>query len=100
MIDKFLYDINEEKDFMRKLDMLECLTQKRIEIIRAIAKYHPHSIRALSRVLERNVKNVFEDLLLLEKNNFISFEEEGKSKKPVVVVKRIVFHFDLGDRDE
>lgn len=89
-----LFDVDAKERFMRELDMLECLTQKRIEIIRAIAKTNPGSIRALSRILERNVKNVFEDLILLKKNNFISFRDEGKSKKPVVLVKKIVFHFE------
>lgn len=100
MIDDFLYDINSEEDFLRKLDILECLTLKRIEILRAIARHHPDSIRQLSRLLERNVKNVFEDLLLLEKNKFISFQQQGKSRRPVVVVKKLVFKFDLGDEDE
>jgi len=99
MTSNYLFDLENRNDFLQKLNMLECLTQKRIEILKTIAMTHPSSIRALSRILERNVKNVFEDLLLLERNNFISFEEEGKSKKPVIIVKRIVFHFN-GDRDE
>jgi len=69
------------------------LTQKRIEIIRAIASSQPKSIRALSRLLERNIKNVFEDLLLLERNNFISFHEEGKNRQPIIRVRKIVFYF-------
>jgi predicted transcriptional regulator len=97
MIDKFLFDVSEEKDLMRKLKILECLTRKRVEILKAIASHHPGSIRALSRIVERNVKNVFEDLLLLERNKFISFEEEGKSKKPIVRVKKITFHIIEGD---
>jgi predicted transcriptional regulator len=97
MKDAYLFDIDEKRKFMRELDILECLTQKRIEVLRVIAKTHPQSIRALSRILERNVKNVFEDLLLLEKHKFISFQEKGKSKKPVVLVKKIVFHFKNGD---
>ena len=100
MIDKFLLDITEEKDLMRKLEILECLTKKRVEILRAIADFEPGSIRALSRLVERNVKNVFEDLLLLEKNKFISFEEEGKNRKPIVKVKKITFRFEIGDKDE
>ena len=99
MIDKFLLDVTEEKDFFQKLKILECLTKKRIEILKAISEHHPGSIRALSRVVERNVKNVFEDLLLLEKNKLIRFEEEGKSKKPIVKVKKIVFHFEMGEEE-
>lgn len=97
MKDAYLFDVDVKKKFLRELDMLECLTQKRIEILRAIANSQPDSIRALSRILDRNVKNVFEDLLLLKKHKFISFQEEGKSKKPVVLVRKIVFRFESDD---
>ncbi len=97
MIKDYLYDIYKEKDFLYKLEMLECLTKKRIEILRTIVREKPSSIRALSRILERNVKNVFEDLMLLEKNNFIKFEEQGKSKRPVVRIKKVVIKLIEGD---
>jgi len=100
MIDDFSFETEDEKTLLKELALMECLTQKRIEIMKTIAKYHPQSIRDLSRILERNIKNVFEDLVLLQKNKFISFEESGKRKKPIMVMKKIVFYYKNGQKDD
>lgn len=98
MTEILLDDIRKEKQkILDGFNMLECLTQKRMEMIKAIMNYEPNSIRALSRLLERNVKNVFEDLILLQRHNMIRFKEAGRRKRPVVIVKRIVFRFRKGD---
>jgi len=98
MIEAFFEDF--EKDKKRMINMantLECLTEKRIEMIKAIMNQEPHSIRELSRMLERNVKNVFEDLSLLQRNQIVRLEGEGRKRKPVVIVRRIVFTFEGGN---
>ena len=99
MIDDFNFETDDEIKLLKELDMLECLTHKRIEMIKIIARHNPKSIRELSRLLERNIKNVFEDLILLQKNKFISFESKGKNKQPIVSVRRVVFYFDTGKKE-
>ena len=99
VIDDFNFETDDEKKLLKELEMLECLTQKRIEMIKMIARFNPKSIRELSRLLERNIKNVFEDLILLQKNRFISFENKGKSRKPIVSVKKVVFYFNTGKEE-
>ena len=47
---------------IRKLEML---TEKRIELIDAIMKYNPCSIRELAEEIDRDIKNVFNDLRIL-----------------------------------
>ncbi|MDD2678354.1 MAG: hypothetical protein PHG04_00720 [Candidatus Nanoarchaeia archaeon] len=100
MSDDFSFETDDEKTFLKELELMECLTQKRIEIMKTIAKHHPQSIRDLSRLLERNIKNVFEDLVLLQKNKFIDFEESGKKKKPVMFMKKIVFYYNNGKKED
>jgi len=100
MVDDFSFETDDEKALLKELALLECLTQKRIEIMKTIAKHHPQSIRDLSRILDRNIKNVFEDLVLLQKNRFISFEEQGKSKKPIMVMKKVVFYYKDGNKED
>jgi predicted transcriptional regulator len=100
MIDDFSFETDKEEALLKELQLLECLTQKRIEIIKAIARQNPQSIRDLSRMLERNIKNVFEDLVLLQKNKFISFEEKGNSKRPILIMKKVVFYYENGDKED
>jgi predicted transcriptional regulator len=99
MVDDFSFETDDEKTLLKELALFECLTSKRIEIMKTIAKCHPQSIRALSRILERNIKNVFEDLVLLQKNKFIGFEEKGKSKKPIMIMKKVVFYYKKGEKE-
>jgi predicted transcriptional regulator len=100
MVDDFSFETDDESALLKELELLECLTQKRIEIMKTIAQQHPQSIRDLSRILDRNIKNVFEDLILLQKNKFISFEEKGKSKKPIMVMRKVVFYYKEGEKED
>jgi predicted transcriptional regulator len=100
MADDFSFETDDEKALLRELQLLKCLTSKRIEIMKTIAKYHPQSIRDLSRILERNIKNVFEDLILLQENKFIGFEDEGKNKKPIMIMKKVTFYYKKGEKNE
>jgi len=83
----------EKARIIRDLRMLECLTEKRIKLIEIIRQRHPNSIRELSRLLDRDVKNVFDDLLLLQKNSFIKLEQVGRNKKPEVIIKKIIITY-------
>ncbi|MDD4354095.1 MAG: hypothetical protein PHN56_06600 [Candidatus Nanoarchaeia archaeon] len=100
MVDDFSFETDDEKALLKELALLECLTSKRIEIMKTIAKYHPQSIRDLSRILERNIKNVFEDLILLQKNKYIDFEEKGNNKKPIMIMKKVVFYYKKGEKED
>jgi len=52
-------------------------------LLRVIREEEPESIRATARLVERDVKNVHQELTTLEALGVISFEKEGRSKKPV-----------------
>ncbi len=89
-----LKEIEKDKArILRDMRMLECLTEKRIQMIEAIKTRQPNSIRELSRILDRDIKNVFNDLMLLEKNNFIKLKKIGRSKKPKVIIKKIIITY-------
>ena len=72
---------------------LEIFTEKRIQILRIIKNYQPDSIRELARIVERDVKNVWEDLELLCKFRIIDLLNNGRSKKPVMKYKTIIIKF-------
>ncbi len=78
------------EEFMKQMKKLEMLTEKRIELMMAIMRYQPSSIRELAEEIDRDIKNVFNDLKILEKLDFIDFVCEGKRKKPIIKKKKII----------
>lgn len=52
-------------------------------LLRTIRREKPESIRATARLVDRDVKNVHQELTKLEALGVIRFEDAGRSKKPV-----------------
>ena len=82
-------------------DLMETLTPRVLELIEAIRRDEPSSINETARVVDRDVKNVHEELSRLAQLGIIFFEEEGQSKRPVVwfdeLVINLPFDPDAGD---
>ena len=72
------------------LDFFRIFTEKRIEIVREIINEEFNSIRALAESLERDIKNVWDDLCLLNKFGVIEFQVSGKRKIPLVRKRKII----------
>jgi len=60
------------------------MTPKRVELFKMLSEFEPHSIRELAEVMERDVKNIWDDLKLLENFGLISFQAEGRIRRPIV----------------
>ncbi len=71
------------------------LTLKRIQLLKVIKRKHPKSLRELSRMLKRDIKNVAEDIKILEQVGLVSIEKEGKSFRPQVGFDEIGFRLAL-----
>ena len=67
------------------------LTQKRLELIRTVMLEEPESMRALARLVDRNPKEVNDDVHLLEEYGIITLKQDGRAKRPVVPYDRIEF---------
>ncbi|QKY15605.1 hypothetical protein [Halorubrum sp. CBA1229] len=65
-------------------DLMETLTPRVLDLIEAIRREAPASINETARVVDRDVKNVHEELTRLAQLGIIFFEEDGQSKRPVV----------------
>ncbi|WP_425499662.1 hypothetical protein [Halogeometricum luteum] len=82
-------------------DLMETLTPRVLKIIEAIRRNEPSSINEAARVVDRDVKNVHEELSRLAHLGIIFFEEDGQSKRPVVwfdeLVINLPFDPDAGD---
>ena len=74
-------------------DLMETLTPRVLDLIEAIRWEEPASINETARVVDRDVKNVHEELSRLAQLGIIFFEEDGQSKRPVVWFSELVINF-------
>ena len=81
-------------------DLLGTLTPTTLNLIAAIRRDKPGSINEAARMIDRDVKNVYEQLLRLESLGVIYFVEEGQSKRPVVWFDDLVIDIDVTDNSE
>ncbi|WP_348611696.1 hypothetical protein [Halobaculum rarum] len=71
-------------------DLMETLTPRVLDLIEAIRREEPSSINETARVVDRDVKNVREELSRLAQLGITFFEEDGQSKRPVVRFDELV----------
>lgn len=60
------------------------LTPRRLELVRSLLDESTESIRALADRLDRDVRQVYDDLQILSEYRIVHFREEGSAKKPRV----------------
>lgn len=73
-------------------DLMETLTPRVLDLIEAIRRGEPASINETARVVDRDVKNVHEELNRLAQLGIIFFEKDGQSKRPVVWFDELVIN--------
>ena len=73
-------------------DLMETLTPRVLDLIEAICREEPASINETARVVDRDVKNVHEELSRLARLGIIFFERDGQSKRPVVWFDELVIN--------
>ena len=69
-------------------------TESRLKIIHTLKSKEPKSIYALAKLLQRDFKNVYEDVSFLAKIGILAIEESKtgrKQKKPTLVCDSILF---------
>lgn len=67
------------------------LTPRRIELMDQISRHRADSINELASRIGRDVKNVYNDLKILERLGFVRLVKEGRSLVPDLLVKEITF---------
>ncbi len=66
--------------------LLSVLTPKRLELLKFLRQSGPLSVRALSKKLERDYKNVHTDVGALEEVSLIDRDENGELRAPWDVI--------------
>lgn len=64
--------------------MRKILTEKRLELLRAIKEKEPESVYGLSKIVKRDIKNVSEDLELLKSIGLVSMSRARKGRERVI----------------
>ncbi len=60
------------------------LTPQRKKLLDVIKREKPSSLKKLADLVGRDYKNVYEDVILLEKSGFLRLERKGRRLVPVV----------------
>ena len=63
--------------------LAETFNEQTYTLLNAIKKEDPSSIRETARLVDRDKKNVHEELTTLEALGVIRFKQEGQSKRPL-----------------
>lgn len=71
--------------------------EKNLELLRALARRDPESIRATAELVNRDYKEVHRNLRELETLGVVEFEDAGRSKRPVVRFDELEIDVSLTD---
>ena len=89
------YQEGEDFEYLAEEEMLlgskqyEKLTPRRLELLDYLGKGSYRSINELAEIVGRNVKNVYNDLKILEGLGFIALTREGRRLVPELIVYEI-----------
>jgi len=83
------FDYYAEEDLDLTPEEFDSLTPKRLELLDYLADEHVSSINGLANRVGRDVKNVYNDLRILERLGFIRLVREGKSLVPELLVQEV-----------
>ena len=74
-----------EAVYFESIDALRAvLTDKRLELLKAIKENRPNSIYELAKIVGRDIKNVNEDVRLLADLGFVKLEKRKTDRKRTV----------------
>jgi len=82
-----------ETKVLTSVESISSVTPKRVELINYLNKNEPGSINELAEGVGRDYKNVYDDIRSLNENGIVELIKEGKSRKPVVNLDKLVIDF-------
>lgn len=68
--------------FANLKEMRRVLTERRLDILKTIRDQKPSSVYHLARILDRDLKNVLEDLSYLQELGIVAMTKTGTKKVP------------------
>ncbi|MBF0259940.1 MAG: MarR family transcriptional regulator [Desulfamplus sp.] len=86
-------DVKQEKGvYFTSIEAFRrAITPKRLELLQCIKNHNPVSIRHLSTLIKRDIKNVSDDIRFMEQVGLIDFKESNeRNVKPFVSYDKIM----------
>jgi predicted transcriptional regulator len=77
--------------FSNVKDMRKILTEKRLQLLKTIKDKRPASVYVLAKSVNRDIKNVLQDLAYLQEMGLVDITETKDKKIPHVEYDRIAF---------
>jgi len=93
-------EVSHVVNFQDASRLQRVLTPRRLDVIRSLMDGPAESIRALADRLDRDVRQVHDDLQLLDEYRIVHFHEDGAAKKPHVPYETIKIEVELTKPDE
>lgn len=90
-------DVERRLSFETTDQLAQVFTPRAIDLLHAIAQEEPESIREAARLVDRDIKQVSENLDRLEEYGVVEFVQEGRAKRPVVPYDEIDIQIPLRD---
>ncbi|MGD2201425.1 MAG: hypothetical protein PVJ38_07340 [Candidatus Bathyarchaeota archaeon] len=84
--DYFTEELQEQGE-----EVISKLTPRRLELLDHMSRHRARSINGLASAISRDVKNVYNDLRILEALGFVGLVSEGRRLVPDLLVKEITF---------
>lgn len=66
-----------------------------VELLRTVAREEPSSIREVARLVDRDVRQVHDNLWTLGQLELVEFDRGGRSHRPVVDYDRVEISIDV-----
>lgn len=80
--------------------LAQVFSPRAIDLLQAIARERPESMRAAARLVDRDIKQVSKNLERLAEYGVVEFEQNGRAKRPVVPYDEIDIRLSLRSRDD
>lgn len=80
--------------------LYQVFTPRAIELLQAIVREEPASMREAARIVDRDIRQVSENLNRLAEYGVVEFVENGRAKRPVVPYDEIDIRLPLGERSD
>jgi predicted transcriptional regulator len=79
--------------------LFETFNSQTMQLLETIAEEGPDSIRETARLVDRDVKNVHQELTELERLGLIQFEQDGRAKRPIFPYDQVMISLPFDRKD-
>jgi len=92
-------DTPDTVSFASAASLFETFNPRTIRLLETVVDHEPASIRETARLVDRDVSNVHDELSELHRLGFVTFEQDGRAKRPVFPYDKLLINLPFADDD-